>query len=393
MNAKVGKKGVQAMTRLKIFILVLVSFNVLLAQKMNVPAFLKKIHEPRSLAAFHIVPHTPPMNQDTTSACWAFATTSFLESEMQRLGRDSVRLSMMFPFFHAYVEKMRRFVQTHGHSRVAPGGLFPDVMQIVQKYGIVPYAVYTGLPKGHKRYNQRALYRAIDSLKNRVRELQIWDEDLVLQKTRLILYRYLGVPPQSFSYKGTMYTPRSFLKKVVRLPWQNYLMVTSFEYAPYFQFTELRVPDNWARNDRYFNVPLNLFYNSLKKALQRGYPVAFDADISEPGRVGQYDVSFIPPYDIPGKFIDAQAREYRFKNHCTTDDHLMLFLGYRRLHGDDWFLVKDSWRDAWQGKFPGYFLDHGDYVKLKVLAFLVNKNAVPEITKHGASATESNPQN
>ncbi len=379
------------MKRLNILVIIFLSVNVLLAQKMNVPEFLKKIHEPKSLSGFHILPHTPPMNQDTTSACWAFATTSFLESEMQRLGQDTVRLSMMFPFFHAYVEKMRRFVQTHGKSRVAPGGLFPDVMDIVQKYGIVPYRAYPGLPKGRTRYNQHALYRAIDSLKKEVKALQIWDEDLVLQKTREILYKYMGVPPQSFTYKGLVYTPQSFLKKIVRLPWKDYLMVTSFEYAPYFQFTELKVPDNWAHNKHYFNVPLNLFYQSIKKALKRGYPVAFDADISEPGRIGKYDVSFIPPYDIPGKYIDAEAREYRFKGGLTTDDHLMLFLGYQRHRGNDWFLVKDSWRDAWQGKFKGYFLDHGDYVKLKVLAFLVNKNAIPEITKHLPEQTLPNP--
>ena len=59
----------------------------------------------------------------------------------------------------------------------------------------------------------------------------------------------------------------------------------------------------------------------------------------------------------------------------------MHFLGYYRSHGQDWFLVKDSWRDAWQGKHPGYFFDHGDYVRLKVLAFLVNKEAIPEIVK------------
>ncbi len=370
------------MKRWILLVLIFLSVNALMAQKMDVHKFLKQIHEPKSLTGFHILPHTPPMNQDTTSACWAFATTAFLESEMQRLGLDSVRLSMMFPFYHAYVEKMRRFVQTRGKSRVAPGGLFPDVMKIVQKYGIVPYKEYTGLPKGHTRYNQRALYRAIDSLKREVKALQIWDEDLVLQKTRGILYKYMGVPPQSFTYKGSVYTPQSFLKTIVRLPWKEYVMVTSFEYAPYYRFTELRVPDNWAHDSSYFNVPLNIFYRGIKNALTHGYPVAFDADISEPGRIGKYDVSFIPPYDIPGKYIDAEAREYRFKGGLTTDDHLMLFLGYQHKHGNDWFLVKDSWRDAWQGKFKGYFLDHGDYVKLKVLAFLVNRSAIPEISRH-----------
>jgi len=352
-------------------------------QNFDSAEYLKKLHQPKQLKLFKLLPHLPSLNQDTTSACWAFATTSFLESEMQRLQLDTVRLSMMFPFFHVYVEKVRRFVQTHGQSRVSPGDLFTGVLDMVQQYGIVPYQVYSGLPEGKKTYNQHPMYFQIDSLLQKVKAMQLWDEDLVLYKTRQILYKHMGVPPQVFEYRGQKYTPKSFLKKIVRLPWNDYVMVTSFQYAPYYQFVELKVPDNWLHHSKYFNVPLDEFYQGIKLALKRGYSVAFDSDIGEPGRQGKFDATFVVPFDIPGRYIDANARELRFNNKSTTDDHLMHFVGFARNKGDDWFLAKDSWRTAWEGmaEFNGYFMFHKDYVKLKVLAYLVHKDAIPEITK------------
>ena len=371
------------MRRLIILTLLLVSVAAGQYHNFDYEKYLKKLHQPKHLKEFKRLPHLPSLDQGTTSACWAFATTSFLESEMQRLGLDTVRLSMMYPFFHVYIEKVRRFVQTHGKSRVSPGDLFTGVLDMVQKYGIVPYRNYTALPEGKTTYNQHPLYYQIDSLLNKVKALQLWDEDLVLFKTRQILYKHMGVPPQVFEYKGHKYNPKSFLKKVVRLPWNDYVMVTSFQYAPYYRFVELKVPDNWTHNQNYFNVPLKVFYNAMKNALKRGYSVAFDSDIGEPGRQGKFDATFVVPFDIPGRYIDANARELRFNNKSTTDDHLMHFVGFYSKRGDDWFLAKDSWRTAWEGQpeFNGYFMFHGDYLKLKVLAFLVHRDAIPEISK------------
>ncbi|APF17239.1 peptidase C1B bleomycin hydrolase [Caldithrix abyssi DSM 13497] len=371
------------MRRLVFIFSLLSALAIAQAGDFDAQKYLQQIHKPANKAKFHVLAHLSPLNQDTTSACWAFATTSFIESEMQRLGLDTVRLSMMFPFFHVYIEKARRFVQTRGQSHFAPGDLFTGVWDMIQQYGMVPYQAYSGLPEGKNTYNQQLMYAQLDSLMQKVKALRLWDEDLVLYKVRQILYKHMGVPPQVFEYKGKTYDPKSFLRKVVRLPWDDYLMVTSFQYAPFYQFVELKVPDNWAHHDDYFNVPLEEFYRGIKNALKRGYTVAFDSDIGEPGRMGRYDAAFVVPYDIPGEYIDQDARELRFKTGVTTDDHLMHMVGYRRVKGDDWFLVKDSWRTAWDGSpdLDGYYLFHGDYVKLKVLAFMAHKEAIPEIVK------------
>ncbi|MBD3224043.1 MAG: peptidase C1, partial [Caldithrix sp.] len=106
----------------------------------------------------------------------------------------------------------------------------------------------------------------------------------------------------------------------------------------------------------------------------------------EVGRIGDKDVAFVPAFDIPSDDIDQAAREFRFNNGSTTDDHLMHIVGYADSGGEDWFLVKDSWRTAWDGQFSGYYFFHEDYIKLKVLAYMVHRDGVPNIKQRLSSA-------
>jgi len=336
----------------------------------------QKLDKPISLQAFNSIRHLPPINQDTTSSCWSFSTLSFLESEMLRQGHDSLRLAMMYPVYWGFVEKAGRYVKTHGRSRFAAGDLFTGVLDIVKKYGIVPQSVYAGQTRSCKTFNHDPLYADLQKYLAEVKETGNWNATEVLEQVRKILDKYLGRPPVSFLYRGKSYTPKSFLKNVTGLQIGDYRMFTSFLYAPFGQKIILDVPDNWARQKIYYNLPLRAFYNTLKRALQKGYGVAIDADVSEPGRVPAADVCFIPPFDMADKDVSPWAREFRFKNGSTTDDHLMHIVGFAHYGGHDWFLTKDSWRTAWDGRYKGYFFLRDDYVKLKILAFVVHKDAI-----------------
>jgi len=337
-------------------------------------------HIPAAINHFRPLFHYPPVNQDTTNVCWSFSTLSFIESEMERLNGHAVRLAVMFPVYYAFIEKTRQYVASRGTSRLMPGDLFPTVIEIIRKYGILPEEVYHGQTDSSQVYCHRRLEAEIEKLRNNIKINKLWDETAVLEKLTAILDRYLGAPPDTFMYQGKSFTAKSFAAHYVNLPWPDYLLVTSFSYAPFWSFVGLEVPDNWRHLDTYYNVPLRVFYNGIISAVKNGYTLAIDGDIYEPGRQGKSDVCFIPAYDIPSAAINQSARDYRFDYKITTDDHLMHIIGYLQDNGQDWFLVKDSWGDAWEGKFKGYFFFHGDYVRLKVLAYLVHKDAVPEIS-------------
>ena len=86
--------------------------------------------------------------------------------------------------------------------------------------------------------------------------------------------------------------------------------------------------------------------------------------------------------NIPSEFIDEHARQFRFSNGTTTDDHAIHLIGYKiDDNGEWWFLIKDSGSGSRNGNFPGYYFYHEDYVKLKMMTFTIHKDAVKETLK------------
>jgi len=116
--------------------------------------------------------------------------------------------------------------------------------------------------------------------------------------------------------------------------------------------------------------------------VKNGYTIAIGGDVSESGYRGEYDAAVVPDFDIPEKYINQDAREMRFANHTSTDDHGIHMVGWTHFDSHNWYLIKDSSRSARKGNFEGYIFYREDYVKLKILDFMVHKDAVdPEILK------------
>ncbi len=351
-----------------------------------------KIKKPSSVEEFNPVFHNPPVHQDTTGTCWAFATTSFLESEVYRLYGKKVKLSEMFTVYHEYLEKVRRFVREKGNSAFGQGSEHNAVILRMKQYGAVPYSAYTGLINGRKRYNHTPMFREIKNYLDFIKKHGYWYEDEVLDHVKHILNRYMGKPPSKITVDGKEMTPKEYLKNVLQLPLDDYVAFMSTESVPFYTKGEYKVPDNWWHSKEYYNVPLDVFYRIIKNAIRHGYSVALGGDVSEPGKNGKEEVAVIPSFDIPGKYINQDAREFRFYNHTSTDDHAIHLIGYKHLGGHDWFLIKDSARSAYVGPHKGYSFFRDDYVKLKMLVFLVHKDAAKDVLKKfkEAKAAKSN---
>ena len=105
-----SKKHTIEMLLLRISAIV-VFFGVLQASNLTTQPLKEKLEtalgalsHPQSVNDFSPIPHLSSMNQDSTLVCWSFATSSFIESEMKRLGREPVRLSVMFPVYFVFLE-------------------------------------------------------------------------------------------------------------------------------------------------------------------------------------------------------------------------------------------------------------------------------------------------
>ncbi|MGQ9853995.1 MAG: C1 family peptidase [Candidatus Oleimicrobiaceae bacterium] len=338
-----------------------------------------RVVKPSSPESFAPLFHLPPLSQGRTGTCWAFAATSFLESELKRLGRPEVKLSEMHTVYYEYLEKARRFVREKGDSRFAQGSELNAVIERMKQYGAVPASAYPGRKEGQERHDHSPLEREMMDYLNFVRSHELWDEEQVLAHIKMTLNKYLGEPPTTITVGKKRMTPGEYLANVLRLPLEDYVSVMSTKAEPFYTKAEYKVPDNWWHSKDYYNVPLDEFYAALKEALQRGYTAALAADTSEPGKSGEDDVAIIPTFDIPPAFVNQDSREFRIYNRTTTDDHAIHAVGYQRIGEHDWFLIKDSGSSAFRGEHKGYFFFRDDYVRMKVLVFMVHKDAIPEL--------------
>ena len=292
---------------------------------------------------------------------------------MYRLTKRTVKLSELYTVYWEYVEKARRFVRERGNSEFGEGSESNAVPRIWKKYGIVPEDAYPGLQPGQKFHDHGSLFAEMRDYLQSVRSQNAWNEEQVIGTIRDILNHYLGTPPTSVTAGGATMTPREYLEKVVHLNFGDYVEFMSLMEKPYYAKTEYPASDNWWHSSDYYNVPLDDFMAIIRKAVRSGHSLCIGGDTSEPGLDGHAGVAVIPSFDIPPAMIDENAREFRFTNGTTGDDHGIHIVGYTEKDGKDWYLVKDSGSGSRNNSHPGYSFFREDYVKLKMLDFTVHR--------------------
>ena len=341
-------------------------------------ADLAGFERPTDLLEFTRLPHLAPVEQGKTSNCWCYAATSLLESELRRQGKAEVKLSEMFTVYWEYVEKARRFIREKGNSALRAGSEPGLALERVKQYGLVRASDYSGLLDGRTAHDDDRLFGEFRSYLNALAAKSDWDEGRALAGVRAILDRHIGRPPDRITVEGRSLTPLEYLASLGLDP-SDYVAFVSFMYLPFYAKGEYKVPDNWNHSRDYHNLPLYEFSLALLRALRKGYSAVLAVDFSEPGYLGEADVAMVPTFDIPPAYIDQSSREFRFKNGTTADDHAVHCVGYLESGKGNWFLVKDSWENAYWGKTKGYFFYQDDYIRLKCLMFMVHKDAAKEV--------------
>ncbi len=335
---------------------------------------------PNSIGLYHRIWANPVVSQGNAGTCWAYGGISFFESEIKRQQDIEIKLSEIFIVYHEYIERARRFVQERGESLIGEGSQTNAVTRMISMYGIVPESEYTGLLQGRNYHSHSAMFKEIDTYLKYVKKYNIWDEELVVSVVKSIMNHHIGEPPTEFNYNGINYTPLSFADDYLKLKTDDYIDVLSLLQQGFGQYVEYPVPDNWWKCNNYYNVNLNRFMEILNTALDKGYTASIGGDVSEAGFSRTTNVAMIPKFDIPSQYIDDYARQFRFSNKSTTDDHIMHIIGQYKTKNDRWYLVKDSSsgsRNVGQDSPNfGYYFMHEDYVKLKILTFTVHKDIV-----------------
>jgi bleomycin hydrolase len=330
----------------------------------------------------------PVISQDKTGTCWSFSSTSFLESEILRIKGQKIDLSEMYNVRYTYPKKAYNYVMRQGKAQFGEGGLAHDVINSALEFGLVPESVYSGKTTAAIHDHSKMIVDLETYLKGVVSTTPFninWKNEY-----EGFLDRYLGKPVADFTYEGKKYTPKEFVT-ANGLDLSKYITLTSFTHAPFYSKFILDIPDNFA-NGTFYNLPLDEFMYNIDSALDKGYTLALDADVSEKTFSSKTGMAVIPANEVdavtilseikPEKVITQELRQAEFENHNTTDDHLMHLVGkVKDQKGNIYYKVKNSWgKDS--GK-EGYIYMSVAYMKLKAISVLLH---IDGLSKKSSSA-------
>lgn len=333
---------------------------------------------------------TAVISQGRTGTCWSFSSTSFLESEIIRLTGKQIDLSEMYTVRNTYPKKAENFVMRQGKAQFSEGGLAHDVINSVAEYGLVPNAAFSGLLDSETNHNHAELIAVLTSMvetyaDNPGRKLSKKWKDAI----DAVLSVYMGSNTISFNYEGKNYTPQSFLEMTKINP-SDYVSITSFTQSPFYSQFILNIPDNWSYGS-FYNVTLDEMMATIDNALENGFTVELDCDVSESTFSSKNGVAIIPESSdnnkkaleavYPEKKVTQEYRQDEFENFTTTDDHLMHITGLLKdQKGTKYYKVKNSWgTDASRNANGGYVYFSESYMRLKAISITVHKDAVSKV--------------
>lgn len=322
------------------------------------------------------IKHTPVTSQGNTGTCWSFTTTSFLESEIMRQGFSETKLSEMYFVYYAYLDKAEQYLMYQGYNNFGQGGQAHDVMNVLRENGLSTFDEFPG-EKEDGKYKHGKL---VEELTKEVKELNEKKKNFDasdVSSLQPVLKKYLGKLPKIVKTDDGKFTPEE-LRDHFQLNPDDYIEFSSYNHHPFYKTFVLEVPDNWA-HVLYYNLPIDELMEVMNYALNNGYTVAWDGDTSEKTFTHKKGKADVPENQV--NKVDQDLRQKTFFDRTTTDDHLMHLVGLSKdSAGRNCFYTKNSW-GAESNSYDGYLHMTEDYVRLKTIAIMVHKDAIPENIK------------
>ncbi len=354
------------------------------------------------------IPITSIKDQNRSGTCWAYSTLSFFEAEILKATGKTYDLCESFVANKTYMDRAIQVVRYHGDCQFAQGGAASDVHYALKHYGICPEDAmpFPGSLYGDSLNNFNEFFSLLEPYvaaiaKNKASKISNqWKVGF-----QGILDAYLGECPESFTYQGKTYTPKSFMNSL-GINIDDYVSITSYTHHPFYTSFPVEVQDNW-RFELSYNVPMDEMMRIIDNAIEKGYTVAWGGDVSEEGFTRQglaYMIDGKAAQSLAGsdmarwlklsraqktnlidslgctvpEIVPTQAqRQERFDNWELTDDHGMLIFGIAKdQNGKEYYMVKNSWGET--GEYKGIWYMTKNFIAANTMDYMVNKNAIPK---------------
>lgn len=292
-----------------------------------------------------------------------------------------IDLSELYTARNLYIEKAKRYILSNGTTLFEAGGLSHDALYGIEKYGAVPDAVYprekaVAFSNTSKLQLDEILKAYLDSVLKTKPINANWLTGFIKKHDDIT-----GTPPEKFTWQGKEYTPLTFASQVLKFDSHDYVTITSFTHHPFYQNFPLEIPDNFLLRADYLNVPLDELIGIARAAIEKGFSVTVDMDVTNNGwncRHAGYALfegerfNHVANADTAEMPYSQSLRQQLFETLVTQDDHLIHITGIAQSkNGKLFFILKDS-----AGENYGPFKGH-DYVSVNYFAINAISITVP----------------
>ncbi|KAF9143144.1 hypothetical protein BG015_000528 [Linnemannia schmuckeri] len=334
-------------------------------------------------------------NQKSSGRCWIFAALNVFRIEvMKKYNLEEFELSQGYLFFWDKFEKSNWFLECMIDLRdrdvndrvvqhllkepVNDGGQWDMLVNLVERYGVVPKALYpesfSSSSSGKlnslvisKLRDHAVVLRRMAALGRSVEELRA-EKDKCLKEIYNILAITLGEPPKkpftwSFRNKDKKYfefqnvTPQSYFHDHVGYPVTDTISIVNDPRNKTMALYTVQYLGNISGGHpiRYVNAPIEDLKALAIKKLSSGKPVWFGADV---GKYLQRDAGILDPkvfqYDLAFNVSFNMTKAERLIHGESLMTHAMVFTG---VHLDEHgkpvrWRVENSWGDV--GGDKGY---------------------------------------